>query len=350
MAMRLPFYRSGKNTWYVWIDGHQRSLGVKGEENEKAAYAAWHRLLSEVAEGVPDASKTLSERIEKPTEAVTLGVLLQRFLDDAKQRVGFHTHRNYVIFLQPIIDRDGKRSPLTLSPEEASSWASNKEWSSSYRHGFIGTLMTAFRWALTKRIIACNPLIGLRKPPKVSRGRKALISPEEHASLVKHADADFADFLQLLWLSGSRPSEISNLQITDVDFANAVAILGKHKTLHLGKERIIVLSTEALAILQRRLPIAQQQGGFFFLATDGKPMTAKAIGGRVRRTCVRAGIRRCIAYGYRHTFATDALSKGIPETSVSALLGHATTTMLHKHYSHLTAKVNVLKEAVGKIR
>jgi integrase/recombinase XerC len=238
----------------------------------------------------------------------------------------------------------------SVTPEEATAWANRPDWSSSYRHGFLGTVMTAFRWAMTKRLITNNPLAGLRKPPKASRGRKALITVEEHAALVAHADADFADFLQLLWLTGSRPSEMSHLQIADVDFANAVAILGKHKTLHLGKERIIVLSAEALSILQRRLPLAQQQGGYFFLATDGRPMTAKAIGGRVRRTCKRAGIRRCIAYGYRHTFATDALSKGVPETSVAALLGHSTTAMLHKHYSHLTAKVAVLKEAMGKIR
>jgi hypothetical protein len=39
-----------------------------------------------------------------------------------------------------------------------------------------------------------------------------------------------------------------------------------------------------------------------------------------------------------------------PEGTVAALLGHQGTAMLHKHYSHLTSKVNVLREALGKVR
>jgi integrase len=43
------------------------------------------------------------------------------------------------------------------------------------------------------------------------------------------------------------------------------------------------------------------------------------------------------AYGFRHSFATDALSNGVPEAHVAALLGHSSTTMLHRHYSHVGA-------------
>ena len=349
-----PFYRTSKNTWYCWVEGHQRSLGVKGEVNKKDAYVAWHRLLAGVSEtptekpaGTPTIIVQCSEEYDV---GVSLGVVLQRFLADAKQRVGFHTHRNYGTFLQPIIAKHGTRSTSRIEAEEVEAWSKRPEWSSSYRHGFIGTIISAMKWATTKRIIPSNPLVGLRKPPKASRGRKALITPDEHAAIVAHADEDFADFLRLLWTTGARPSEISTLRVADVDFVNAVAILQHHKTAHLSKERIIVLSTEALSILQRRLPLAHQRGGFFFLATDCKPMTAKAIGGRMRRTCDRAGLRRCIAYGYRHTFATDALSKGVPETCVSALLGHATTAMLHKHYAHLGAKTQALRDALDKVR
>ena len=204
---------------------------------------------------------------------------------------------------------------------------------------------------MTKRIIANNPIVGVRKPPKTSRGRRALISEAEHHTLVAHADADFGDFLALLWHTGSRPSEIANLTLDDVDFTNAVAILSKHKTQHLGKERIVILNADALAILRRRIAFAQQSNTrLFFVSETGEAMTAKGIGGRMRRTCERAGIRRCIAYGCRHTYATEALSKGVPEATVAALLGHSNTTMLHKHYSHLTAKMGVLREASAKIR
>jgi integrase len=65
-------------------------------------------------------------------------------------------------------------------------------------------------------------------------------------------------------------------------------------------------------------------------------------------TCKRAGVK-AVAYGYRHTFATQALASGVPDAHVAALLGHSGTVMLHKHYSHLTSKATVLHEALASV-
>ena len=62
-----------------------------------------------------------------------------------------------------------------------------------------------------------------------------------------------------------------------------------------------------------------------------------------------AGVK-AMAYGYRHTFATDALVKGLPDAQVAALLGHSSTTMLHKHYSHLMSQAGVLRSASAMVR
>ena len=59
---------------------------------------------------------------------------------------------------------------------------------------------------------------------------------------------------------------------------------------------------------------------------------------------------KAIAYGYRHTFATDGLANGLPETHVAELLGHGSMAMLHKHYAHLTAKAGVLRNAAALVR
>ena len=55
-------------------------------------------------------------------------------------------------------------------------------------------------------------------------------------------------------------------------------------------------------------------------------------------------------YGYRHSFATDALANGVPDAHVAELLGHSGTAMLHKHYAHLGAKARVLREALEVVR
>ncbi len=56
------------------------------------------------------------------------------------------------------------------------------------------------------------------------------------------------------------------------------------------------------------------------------------------------------AYGSRHTYATSALAKGVPGATVAALLGHSSTAVLHRHYSHLTSQANVLRNAAALVR
>lgn len=57
-----------------------------------------------------------------------------------------------------------------------------------------------------------------------------------------------------------------------------------------------------------------------------------------------------IDYGYRHTFATDALVSGVPDATVVTLLGHTSTTMLFKQYSHLTSRADVLRRTAATVR
>jgi integrase len=192
-------------------------------------------------------------------------------------------------------------------------------------------------------------LTHIRKPPKASRGAKAIVSAEAHAALVQHADAFFKAFLQLLWLTGARPGEIASLTADAIDIAQGIALLAEHKTAHLGKSRIVFLSAEAVAILRERIAF-HPEGLLFPSENAGGVMTAQAIGCRLRRLCIRAGVKHCIAYGYRHGFATDALAKGVPDAQVAALLGHSGTAMLHKHYSHLTGQARALREALGRVR
>ena len=123
--------------------------------------------------------------------------------------------------------------------------------------------------------------------------------------------------------------------------------LNEHKSDKTGKPRLIVISADLsaeLKALAARYPV-----GSLVRSRAGKAWTGKGITQAMRRTRKEAGVKG-IAYGYRHTFATDALANGVPDATVAALLGHSSTAMLHKHYSHLTSRMDVLKQAVGKVR
>jgi integrase len=138
------------------------------------------------------------------------------------------------------------------------------------------------------------------------------------------------------------------MRAEDVDLGEGVAVLAEHKTAHqTGRDRLLLLPDEAVSIL--RTVIAGRGRGLLFPGQRGQRLFANNISCRMRRLCERAGAR-CFAYGYRHTFATDALASGVPDAQVSALLGHSSTTMLHKHHSHLTSRTQVLRQALGRVR
>jgi integrase/recombinase XerC len=295
--------------------------------------------------------RSLHKRTKRPqpnpqaeAKPVSVEGVITAFLADTQNRVGGETQRGYRKYLLPVAARYGKRSAENLTVSEAEAYVRKPAWSSTYRANVLSTLITAFRWAERERLISRSPLHGLRKPARASRGAKAIVSTEAHDRLVQHARQPFRAFLQLLWVTGARPGEIAGLRAGDIDLAQSVAVLTEHKTAHLGKVRVLYLFAEAIAVLRER--IAHSPEVLLFPGEDGLRMTPQAIGCRLRRLCIKAGVNHCIAYGFRHAFATDALANGVPDAQVAALMGHSGTAMLHKHYAHLGARAKALREAL----
>jgi integrase/recombinase XerC len=349
-----PWFRQSKNAWYVTLaDGRKKSLGVSGEQNEKEAVQAWHRLMAGMPLEPPQIAPQTAELPKAipnvEVKSVSVQSVITAFLTDAKGRMTVGCLRNYRLFLTTFAERYGQREVESLTVSEAEAYVRKPKWSSTYKANCLAAIITAFRWAKRERLISRSPLNGLRKPVRASRGAKAIVSADIHARLAEIAPMPFKAFLQLLWLTGARPGEIARLKAEDIDGENSVVLLNEHKTAHLGKSRVLFLSPEAVEII-RGLGV---QNGLLFPSEnengDGV-MTAQAIGCRLRRLCIKAGVKHCIAYGYRHGFATDALANGVPDAQVAALLGHSGTAMLHKHYSHLGSRSKVLRTALANIR
>jgi len=272
-----PWFRNAKNAWYVWHEGKLVSLGIKGEENESDAVKAWHRLmggapLAQPTNAKPEPQKQ-SKRQEPSDAKLTIPVLVKAFLADAQQRIKPESYRGYAKFLNPFADAFASTPPASLTASAVERFSKKAEWSQSYRCGFVGTVVSLLRWAVDAGKLERSPIQGIRKPKKQSRGRKAVISQEDHAKLVKAAQGEWKDFLSLLWLTGARPGEIAGLTAADIDLASKTAILSEHKTAEqTGKDRLIVLADEAVAILRRL--IAERPQGLLFPGEKGQRMNA----------------------------------------------------------------------------
>ena len=278
-----PWFREGKGAWYATVQGRQTSLGVKGLDNDGEAVKAWHRLM---ADGPKPPAATV--------KAATVKQVIDGFLAGAEARVTPACLRNYRLFLLPFTKRFGPRPAETLTVAEA--YARKSEWSMTYRSNFLASLVSAYRWAERGQVIDRNLLRHLRKPPKASRGAKAIISADDHARLVAYASPLFRPFLRLLFLTGARPGEIAGLKAEEVDLAQGVAVLTHHKTAHLGKSRTVYLCPEAVAVLRERIAV-HPQGLLFPGELKGERLSAQAIGRRLFRLCEKAGVKSRIAYG-----------------------------------------------------
>jgi integrase len=284
-------------------------------------------------------------------KVTTVQDVSDRFLRDADGRIKAETVRVYRHHLDHIGEKFGSRPAESLTVDEVEKYVRNTpEWTDTYRSNILGTLVSAYKWGAERaKIISRNVLTGIKKPKKASRGVSSLIPVEVHTAICAVANPFFRSYLELLWYTGARPAEIACLIADHVDLEQAVCRLDDdHKLAHLGKVRLILLCPEAVAILKKR--IAACPSGLLFPGEDGEQMTAKAIDGRLRRLCVKAGVKHSIPYGYRHSFGTDALVRGIPDATVAALLGHCGTAMLHKHYSHLTSRIQELRAEAAKVK
>ena len=331
-----PWYRESKKTWYATVGGRKVSLGVRGRENSEAAFKAWQQLKEgeKVAQG-------------GEAEAVSVAEVVKAFLADAESRVQPITLAFYRRFLLPFSEQHGKLNAADLTPTAAEAYSRKPTWSSSTRHDCLGTLATAFKWAERARLIDRSPLTGIRLPPKESQGAEAVVNEADYGKLLNATNGDFNALLRFLWHTGCRPSEATGLTVETIEWESACVILRKHKTAHKGKMRVIYLSADALDVLndQREKHVT----GFLFRTSKGNPWARKVVAHKLWRLQRKLGVK-ATAYGFRHSFATEALANGVPDAQVAALLGHSGTAMLHKHYSHLTGQSRALRDALSRVR
>lgn len=357
MARRAdgPWFHTEKNSWFASANGGRVNLQVKGAENRAEAVRQWHRLMAgDPIQSPTSAPPSSTRRPPAPTpppalsdrNPLTVAELVSAFMADATGRMTDGCRRNYRIFLDHLTTKCGRVQAEGLTNVEVERTASRPDWSTTYQANYLACVSTAFRWAARHRLITANPLTDLRKPVRRSRGVSAAVTEEEHQKLLAVADPLMRDLLVILWATGARPGEITGLTCDMVTRAtDGVIPLAEHKNAGKGKPRFLILDGEAREVALRRAT----GEGLLFRGSRGGRLTPKAITSRMSRLCEKAGVR-VIAYGYRHGFATDALVKGLPDAQVAALLGHSSTAMLHKHYSHLTGQSRVLRDALAKVR
>lgn len=160
--------------------------------------------------------------------------------------------------------------------------------------------------------------------------------------------------LQMLFSTGLRVSELSNLKIDNVNLKrDEFTVRGKG-----GKTRIVFLSDAAKTAVKTYLEKRTDPSPFLFVSHDrakggreAGALTPRSIQRLVERYALAAGVtKRITPHTLRHTFATDLLRNGADIRAVQSMLGHSsiTTTQVYTHVTDKTLR-EVHKKFHGRV-
>ena len=212
----------------------------------------------------------------------------------------------------------------------------------------LSAVRSFFRYLNREGIMEANPLDKVTAP-KLERRLPAFLTVDETVRLLTAPDTTTPQgqrdraLLELLYASGLRVSEITQLDIPRVDLDNReLRVRGKG-----DKERIVLMGIPAARAVEAYLgqgrPELQgnRQGSVLFLSKSGKQLDSRDVQRILTKYAKQVGIsQRVYPHLLRHTFATHMLDGGADLRVVQALLGHAdlSSTQIYTHVSKQQAK------------
>jgi len=257
------------------------------------------------------------------------------------------SYRRDLVALRAFRDYSGVASWGEMDSEHFRAFSA-----SCYRKGLssrsiqrrLSACRTFFRYLIREQHIGKNPVADVSAP----KGKKRLpgnLDVDRMAHLLNIqgtgplVDRDRA-ILELLYSSGLRLSELTDLDCGDVDMQDAtVHVTGKG-----NKDRIIPVGRKALSALRQwdltRRELASVDEKALFVSQRGTRISPRSVQARVTHWARRQGIdTKVYPHLFRHSFATHLLESSHDLRAVQELLGHAniSTTQVYTHldFQHL---------------
>lgn len=206
----------------------------------------------------------------------------------------------------------------------------------------LAALRSFLQYAVKRRWRDDNPARLLTGPKQDRPVPSFLSEPETAAFLELPGGDDFLGirdraFLELLYATGMRVSELTSLNLDDIGFTERLArVKGKGR-----KERLVPFGRKAEECLRaylraraelRALPAGERA---VFVNRSGARLTARSVQRAVDKYLRRSAVRRKISpHSLRHSFASHLLGRGADLRVIQELLGHESLATTQK-YTHL---------------
>jgi integrase len=346
--MQKVWHRKHDGWWYATVRKSDRQQQIKlhrGPDTPDGRARAEEQLILKLADLIDSEADRGPDRTPR---WLTVGHVVTGFLAHSAKEHDSDTARWYSDLLVPFRARLGKLAVTALRKKHVLGFAKTRYENPTSQNKVVGAIKRAFAWAAEEEHIRKNPIAHVKNPNRL-RPRDRVLEPVERALIASSIrDQAFRDYFQALVLTGCRPGEVAKVTAADVSLQHGVWILPEHKTAKkTGKPRVVYLTPE-MVDLTRRL-VRTNAGGPIFRNRYGKPWTRNAVRQRFMRLRKKFPVLKgVVAYSVRHTYATDALERGVPDADVAALMGHSGTAVLHAWYSKLSKRRQHLRDAASR--
>ena len=259
--------------------------------------------------------------------------ILNQYLDSLEKIKNYspNTVKSYKNDIQQYLNED-----ITLGEfAKYLKICSKKEYTKSTINRKITSINTFLNWCIEKKYFdntALKSVRSLKNEKKLPNILSANYINELLDGLPIKDDKDIRDkaILELMYSSGLRVSEVSDLTLNDIKKNRSVKVIGKG-----NKERVLPLTSRAYEAINsyikysRKIFINQKSYSYIFLGVRGGKLSDREIRRIVK---LRVGT---FPHSLRHTFATHLLDGGADLRIVQELLGHndPSTTQIYTHVS-----------------
>lgn len=367
-----PWYRPARGVWYVTLDGQQINLGPDKDQ----AFDRYKKFLAE-----PKMRQVSSE---------SLAAIADAFLDWVQRNRSPDTYGWYQYRLERFVKRFPDLRATDVRPFHAQQWVDSYTLSVTSRRNYLRAVKRCLAWAAKQGYLDRNPVEGLEIPS--AERREIFVTQAEFDTLLAAVnDEAFRDLLIVTWETGCRPQESLRVEARHVDLRNQRWVFSKSESKNKKIGRVIYLTDKAMSIVQRLHD--ENPTGKLFRNAAGAAWTTSAVNCAFTRVQIRLGMRQmkerglsvsdadidlfqprlkqqhqraaetvaktrgelrhearrkltyrlaCTLapkwslYALRHSWATNALQRGVDPLTVAILMGHSDPSMLSKVYQHLS--------------
>lgn len=225
---------------------------------------------------------------------------------------------------------------------------------------YLGIIRHLFRWGRLEGLVSRETVVDLTEAPTRSTSHvnppRESVPLDDYLNTLPFLASPYREIIQLLYLTGARPSEILNMQTSEIDRSGETWLYrpAHHKNEHRGKTRIIPLGPKARALITGWLADHPKRSGYLFQRRDclnariknTDPMNYLLLKDRVADAAKAAGVSHWSPYQLRHLVATE-IQRANGIEAAGYVLGHASINTTQIYIDRDTAAAAKITENRG---